>query len=74
MRIRRQAFRPEKSSADYVIVMRRHPLLVHRNQNDLAIKHSWERATPVALKLASCQGMIATGERVKKSLAAVVDF
>jgi len=38
--IRRQAFRPEKSSADYVIVMRRHPLLVHRNQNDLAIERS----------------------------------
>ena len=36
MRIRRQAFRPEKSSADCVIIMRRYSLLVHRNQSDLA--------------------------------------
>jgi len=36
LRIRRQAFQPEKSSADCVIIMRRHSLLVHRNQSDLA--------------------------------------
>jgi hypothetical protein len=38
LRVRRQAFQPEKSSADCVIIMRRHSLLVLRNQSDLADK------------------------------------
>jgi hypothetical protein len=38
LRVRRQAFQPEKSSADCVIIMRRQSLLVLRNQSDLADK------------------------------------